>query len=105
MTIADIEFEWDDAKNALNIEQSNQGKIDFKDAATIFLDEKRLVRQDTRFDYGEDRYQAIGLCKGREIVVVYTIREGRIRIISARKAHDHEQRTYRAVYGRPGGER
>jgi uncharacterized DUF497 family protein len=50
---------------------------------------------DDRFDYGEERIQAIGLLDEREIVVIYTNRPGEEwRIISARPATPQERIAY-----------
>jgi len=49
---------------------------------------------DDRFDYGETRTIAFGLLKGSVIVVAYTERGEKIRIISARKALKHEEVFY-----------
>lgn len=94
-----MEFEWDEVKNASN--KIKHG-ISFTDALRIFFGDTH-IRIDDRRDYGEVRYQAYGELNGRVVVVVFTRRgEGRIRIISARKAHDHEQRTYRSLFpGQP----
>lgn len=87
----DYEFEWDEAKNHANIIKH---KIDFADAAQVFFDERRIERLDIR-NYGEDRYQVIGMSNGRVLFVVYTERhENRIRIISARKASKQERVAY-----------
>lgn len=51
-------------------------------------------RQDTRFSYGEDRYQLIGRIEERLFVLVYTPRHDAIRIISARKANAREVKRY-----------
>ena len=54
-----------------------------------------IVRRDTRKDYGEDRYQALadGL-DGRPYVVVFTMREDVMWVISFRRAHAMERQTY-----------
>jgi hypothetical protein len=44
--------------------------------------------------YDEQRFQAIGIVNALLITVFYTERGDNIRIISARKATKHEQRTY-----------
>jgi uncharacterized protein len=88
-------FEWDPAKNAANI---SKHQIDFSDAARIF-EGSVLERVDARRDYGEDRYTAIGEAAGRELFVVYTIRAGNRRIISARKANRDEREAYRKARG------
>jgi uncharacterized protein len=87
-------FEWDEEKAASNRAVHN---IAFETAVLIF--EGPLVEtEDTRKDYGETRWIAIGAVAGREITVVYTWRGQTRRIISARRAHPKERRDYRAVY-------
>jgi uncharacterized DUF497 family protein len=85
-------FEWDENKNALNRQRH---KIDFADAIQVFFDAWRITRHDTRNNYGEDRYQVIGMAYERILFVVYTERHGNtIRIISARKATKRERNAY-----------
>ena len=62
--------------------------------ARAFLDPHRIVMQDRRRDYGEDRYRLLGMIDGRAYVVVYTMRGSAIRIISARKANGKEVADY-----------
>lgn len=67
------------------------------DAIQVFYDDFRLTNLDDRLDYGENRYQVIGMASSRVLFVVYTERLGNtIRVISARKANKRE----RAVYER-----
>ena len=86
-----MEFEWDENKI-----QSNQSKhgISFDEAAEIFrYSMYELV--DNRQDYGEVRY--IGIGRNNQMIVltvVFTERESRIRIISARRANKKERRLY-----------
>ena len=54
----------------------------------------RIIRQDHRFSYGEDRYELIGRIEGRLYVLIYTPRQDGIRIISARKANPREVKRY-----------
>ena len=68
-------------------------KIDFEDAKNIFLDPNRLEREDKR-DYDEARIQVIGIVNQVVLFVVYTKRNGRYRIISARRANKNERRQY-----------
>lgn len=53
-----------------------------------------LVAQDGRKPYGEDRFIALGFIGQRLYVVAYTLRNGRARIISFRKANDREVKQY-----------
>jgi uncharacterized DUF497 family protein len=85
-----IKFEWDAAKRLAN---SHKHGIDFADVVAIFEGDT-VVLLDDRFDYGERRYLAFGLLKDKVIVVAYTERGDKIRIISARKALKHEELTY-----------
>jgi hypothetical protein len=85
-----IQFEWDENKRQTNILKH---KIDFIDVEKIF-DYDTVIIEDDRFNYGEQRFIAIGLLEGRTIVVVYTEKENSIRIISARKATKNEQQIY-----------
>ena len=82
-----MRFEWDDAKS--NRCLTRRG-FDFTHAARAFLDPRRSVAADHRRDYGETRYRLLGTIDGRVYVVVYTIRRGVIRIISARRANARE---------------
>ncbi|MCS6260680.1 BrnT family toxin [Shewanella baltica] len=88
-----MEFEWDETKNAINMAKH---KIDFADALHVFLDEKRIEREDIRQDYQESRYQTIGTTKYGILFVIYTERDpkGTIRLISARKANSREKKSY-----------
>jgi putative transcriptional regulator len=63
-------------------------------AASTFPDPDRIIRQDNRYSYDEDRYQLVGRIGKRLFVLVYTPRDGVIRIISARKANAREVRRY-----------
>jgi uncharacterized protein len=74
--------QWDAAKNAANIAKHG---IDFADAVRIF-DGPVLEKADERYQYGEVRMIALGIVDDRELAVVYTMRGGRRRIISARRA-------------------
>lgn len=85
------EFEWDDAKGAQN--EADHG-VSFEAAKLVFRDPFAIERRDDREDYGEDRYVVIGMVESRLLYVAYTLRNGSIRIISARGAEPHERRRY-----------
>lgn len=83
-------YEWDEEKRARNFEKH---RVDFLDAAKIF-EHPILEWCDTREDYGEDRWIAIGHWEEEFFVVVYTWREDNRRIISAWKAGRNEEERY-----------
>jgi len=83
-------FEWDERKARANLE--NHG-IDFADAATALNDDLAILIHDEHDD--EDRFVTIGEdLMGRLLVVVFTMRGERIRIISARTASPREAEDY-----------
>ena len=86
-----MNFEWDEDKNQENIRKHG---FDFADAWEIFEAPMRTAL-DTRKDYGEDRWNGIGLLGNRIVVVVFTERdEDTIRVISLRKALKHERKKF-----------
>ena len=87
-------FEWDEEKAAANVAKHG---IRFDYAARVFLDAYRLEMLDDREEYGEVRYKTIGMVESRILVVIYTIRNGNIRLISARRAERYEQRHYHEI--------
>lgn len=53
-----------------------------------------LIVQDIRKDYGERRYQAIGLIGEDLNMLVFTPRDGAVHIISLRRANQRERTRY-----------
>ena len=87
-----LAFEWDSNKDAANRQKHNVG---FADASTVFGDPLSITIPDPDHAAGEERFVIIGISSGRKLlVVVHTVREGRIRLISARAATRHERRKY-----------
>ena len=85
-----MDFEWDEAKARTNLRKH---RVDFADAATIFEDQRAVTVTNDHPD--EERYVTIGVdVLGRVLVVAYTMRGGRIRIISARRATRPERTEY-----------
>ena len=82
------QFEWHEEKNLTNIRKHG---IRFEDAAQVFDSDAVVVRARA----GEEiRWKAIELLEDRLIAVIFTEREGRRRIISARPAARSERRVY-----------
>lgn len=81
---------WDEGKRRANLAKHG---LDFAAAEKLF-DDYRLERLDTRQDYGEDRWIALGMIHGKVVVLVYTERDEDIRAISLRKATPEERTIY-----------
>ena len=77
--------EWDEEKSEKNL--SERG-LDFGD---VF---RCVTFEDTRSDYGEPRFITFGVLVGRMVVIAQTRRGVGTRIISMRKANDHEEKIY-----------
>ena len=86
-----MKFEWDEAKSDACLKDRG---FDFAYAARAFFDSDRLVQEDSRDIYGEERYQLTGRIESRVYVIVYTLRNDSMRIISARKANQREVKQY-----------
>ena len=85
-----LEFEWDESKRQAVLEER---RIDFRDAVRIF---DGPVLETLSRHPAETRWVAVGIVDGKEIAVVYTVRDGRRRIITARRARTHERGEYHA---------
>lgn len=87
-----VRVEWDSRKAAANLKKHG---VDFADAVTVLYDE--LARTLSGDEPDEQRFVTLGMdALGRVLVVVYTWRGERLRLISARKATSREQREYEA---------
>ena len=86
------EFEWDPRKAAVNRRKHG---IDLADATVVFEDERALTVPDEITAVDETRMLTLGRdAMGRVLVVAYTWRSDRIRLISARRATPSERRQY-----------
>lgn len=91
-----MDFEWDEQKRKSNIKKNG---VDFLYAALIF-DGPILSQIDNRKDYSEIRHIALGMVEEECFVVVYTTRDGAIRLISAWKGGRDERADYEAGLAR-----
>jgi hypothetical protein len=87
-----VEFEWDADKAALNL--SKHG-VDFAEAMTVFGDPFEATIPDPVHSGAEFRFVSMGLSQaGRLLVVTYTERNEKVRIVSAREPTRGERRQY-----------
>jgi uncharacterized protein len=85
-------FEWDEVKAEANLKKH---KVCFEEGKTIFNDSFLFTFPDESHSDNEDRYINIGLSANRHVLVLtHTERQGKIRIISCRKATPSERRFY-----------
>ena len=88
-----MEFEFDPRKAAVNV--TNHG-VSFAHAEQALRDPRALTMEDPDAE-GEQRMVTLGMdALGRMLMVIHTRREGRTRVISARKASPGERAQYDA---------
>ena len=86
-----MKYVWDENKNRENIRKHY---IDFNDAVELF-DGNYYESFDIGHSIDEDRFRAIGYMRDIPIVIIYSNPDkNTIRIISARKAKKHEEKSY-----------
>ena len=85
-------FEWDAAKALANLQKHG---VSFDEATTVFRDTLSITIADPDHSESEDRFVDIGMShRGQLLVVSYTERNDRIRIISARPPTRAERKSY-----------
>lgn len=89
-----MNFEWDETKALANLRKHG---VSFAEASTLFGDPLELTIADPDHSHGEFRFLSLGRSHaGRLLVVAYTERDHRIRIISARPATSREIQCHEA---------
>ena len=87
-----LEFEWDATKAQGNLKKHG---VSFEEASTVFGDDLSMTIHDPEHSDDEDRYVNLGESDQQRLLVVsFTDREDRIRIISARLANRRERKKY-----------
>jgi uncharacterized DUF497 family protein len=87
-----MEFEWDPEKAAANLRKH---KVSFNEAATVFGDSLGTTAVDPDHSADEHRFITVGLSSSRRLLMVsHADRNGRVRIISARKLNQRERKAY-----------
>ena len=90
-----MEFSWDEPKREWVLAERG---IDFLRVASSLFDGRPLLTVPTPRGE-EERFMSIGAMEGKIFAVIWMWREGTIRIVTARRARDEEEKRYRALYG------
>lgn len=92
MMLYGIQFEWHDGKAELVFEEHN---LTFAEACSVFFDDNEVTFADNRFDDSEQRFITIGMSnQARLLVVSWTQRENKYRLITAMKAEKKHEKYY-----------
>jgi uncharacterized protein len=91
-----MEFEWDDDEALANVRKHG---VPFEEAATVWNDLFNIDLFDHDHSADEERFLIIGESVSSKLLIVsYTERENRIRIIGARELTPKERREYEHGY-------
>ena len=88
-----LEFEWDEGNRGKNFQKH---KVSDGECEEVFFDQNKKIYKDVIHSGKETRYILLGATKAdRVLFVIFTIRKGRIRIISARDLNKKELYLYK----------
>ncbi len=86
-----IEFEWDKG----NIDKNMKHQVGDKESEEIFGSAKKTIIKDEKHSLKEERYMIWGKTNvGRKLTVFFTLRNDKVRIISARDMNRKEKNAY-----------
>jgi len=86
-------FEWDEGNTQKNWEKH---EVAWEECEEIFFNQPLIVAQDLAHSLDEPRLYALGKTdRHRRLFIAFTIREKRVRVISARDMTAKESRKYR----------
>lgn len=90
--IAPTSFEWDEFNK---IKNWSKHKVDYRECEEIFSNRPLKTYKDIKHSQNENRFVALGNTNhNRKIYLVFTIRNDKIRIISARDMSRKERSLY-----------
>lgn len=85
-------FEWDEGNREKNLLKH---RVTTKECEEVFFHTLSDAREDTGHSQGEYRFTILGkTSEGRRLYIVFTIRNSKIRVISARDQSKKERRLY-----------
>jgi len=90
-------FEWDESKAKSNLTKHG---VSFEEAQSVFFDENARIVPDPEHSDEEERFILLGISANVRILTVchfYRQDEKTVRIISARKATNHEAKQYQEL--------
>jgi len=85
-------FEWDEGNSDKNWIKHN---VHYKEAEEVFLNSPRVLLPDTEHSLIEKRLTLLGFTdKGRKLIIIFTVRNNKFRVISARDMNKKERQKY-----------
>ena len=88
-----IVFLWDEGNLTKNLDKHG---VTIQEAEEIYVLESFLISEDVKHStYTEQRFNGLGQTrKRRKLFVAFTIRDGKVRVISARDMNSKEKQVY-----------
>jgi len=87
-----VGFDWDEGNKQKNWEKH---QVDYRECEEVFFNRPLLISDDTKHSSLEQRYYVLGRTDvGRTLFLVFTIRNNKVRIISARDQSKKERTIY-----------
>jgi uncharacterized DUF497 family protein len=85
-------FDWDAGNKQKNWEKHT---VDYRECEEVFFNQPLLINEDMKYSSQEKRYYVLGRTDtGRTLFLVFTIRNNKIRVISARDQSRKERKIY-----------
>lgn len=85
-------FQWDKGNKGKNYLKH---KVTDQECEEVFFDSKKKIFKDLLHSDKEDRYVLLGQTKeNRVLFIVFTVRSGKVRVISARDLNKKEKMLY-----------
>lgn len=89
-----VVFEWDKGNIGKNLKHG----VEDKESEEVFENNSKFVFEDGEHSLLEKRFMLWGATnQGRRLSIFFTVRKGRVRIISARDMHKKERREYEKI--------
>jgi uncharacterized DUF497 family protein len=87
-----VGFDWDDGNKQKNWEKH---QVDFRECEEVFFNQPLLIKEDSIHSSQEKRFYVLGRSDiGRTLFLVFTLRNNKIRVISARDQSKKERKLY-----------
>ncbi len=85
-------FDWDDGNKQKNWEKH---QVDFRECEEVFFNQPLLIYEDAKHSSQEKRFYVLGRSDiSRTLFLVFTLRNNKIRVISARDQSKNERKIY-----------
>lgn len=89
-------FEWDKG----NLEHIKKHNVNYKECEEAFFNKPLIITEDETHSQAEERFRAYGQTnKSRLLIMIFTIKKNKIRVISARNQNKKERKEFHEIGG------